>query len=240
MMPSPGRPGVNQLETKQAFWKCIAEGMESAAAAIACGVSQPLARWFREAGGMPPIEWAPRSGRYLSFSEREALALLWAQDFGVREIARRLSRSPSPLSRALRRNVATRGGTLAYRATVAQWKAERAAKLAGNERLRTYVQNRLAGAVADSGPPRTDGMAVGRTSAGALAGVRSKSVAACESIFLTMSLCGSPTKPFIRRATFRVVALCDANCPRVCVQAGHSACRAPERNNGVKALSPPR
>jgi len=156
MMSSPGRPGVNQLETKQAFWKCIAEGMESDAAALACGVSQPLGpRWFREAGGMAPIELSPRSGRYLSFSEREEIALLWAQDHGVREIARRLGRSPSTISRELRRNVATRSGTLTYRATVAQWKAERAAKrpkaakLAENERLRTYVQNRLAGAVAD-------------------------------------------------------------------------------------------
>jgi hypothetical protein len=157
MMPSPGRPGVNQLETKQAFWKCIADGMESEAAAIRSGVSQPLGpRWFREAGGMPPIEWAPRSSRYLSFSEREELALLRAQDHGVREIARRLGRSPSTISRELCRNAATRGGSLTYRATVAQWKAERAAqrpkvaKLAENERLRSYVQNRLARVVADS------------------------------------------------------------------------------------------
>jgi IS30 family transposase len=155
-MPSPGRPGVNQLETKQAFWNCIAEGMESDAAALACGVSQPLGpRWFRDAGGMPPIDLTPRSGRYLSFSEREELALLRAQDCGVREIARRLGRSPSTISRELRRNAATRGGTLTYRATVAQWKAERAAKrpktgkLAQNARLRAYVQNRLANTVAD-------------------------------------------------------------------------------------------
>ncbi len=77
MIPSPGRPGVNQFETKQAFWKFIAEGMASDAAALACGVSQSLGpRWFREAGGMPPIEWVPRSGRYLSFSKREEIALL--------------------------------------------------------------------------------------------------------------------------------------------------------------------
>ncbi|MFL9917763.1 IS30 family transposase [Paraburkholderia fungorum] len=155
-MSSPGRPGVNQLETKQAFWNCIAEGMESDAAALACGVSQPLGpRWFRQAGGMPPIDLAPRSGRYLSFSEREELALLRAQDCGVCEIARRLGRSPSTISRELCRNAATRGGTLTYRATVAQWKAERAArrpktsKLAENERLRAYVQDRLANAVTD-------------------------------------------------------------------------------------------
>jgi IS30 family transposase len=155
-MSSPGRPGVNQLETKQAFWNRIAEGMESDAAALACGVSQPLGpRWFRQAGGMPPIDLAPRSGRYLSFSEREELALLRAQDCGVCEIARRLGRSPSTISRELCRNAATRGGTLTYRATVAQWKAERAArrpktsKLAENERLRAYVQDRLANAVTD-------------------------------------------------------------------------------------------
>jgi IS30 family transposase len=131
--------------------------METEAAALECGVSQPLGpRWFREAGGMPPIELTPGGGPYLSFSEREEIALLRAQDCGVREIARRLHRSPSTISRELRRNAATRGGTLIYRATVAQWKAERAAerpkasRLAENERLKNYVQSRLAGAVTDS------------------------------------------------------------------------------------------
>ncbi|HHV7525938.1 TPA: IS30 family transposase, partial [Burkholderia orbicola] len=77
VMRSPGRPGVNQLDSKRAFWKCIAQGMETEAAALACNVSQPLGpRWFREAGGMPPINLAPHSGRYLSFPEREEIALL--------------------------------------------------------------------------------------------------------------------------------------------------------------------
>ena len=85
----------------------------------------------------------------------EEIALLRAQQCGVREIARRLGRSPSTISRELRRNAATRGGTLQYRATVAQWKAERAAKrpkaakLAHNKRLQTYVQERLWGAILD-------------------------------------------------------------------------------------------
>jgi IS30 family transposase len=74
----------------------------------------------------------------------------------VREIARRLGRHPSTISRELRRNAATRGGKLEYRATTAQWKAERAArrpkvaKLAANDRLRDYVQDRLAGTVTDA------------------------------------------------------------------------------------------
>ena len=102
-------------------------------------------RWFREAGGMPPSHLAPSakppSGRYLSFAEREEIALLRVQGHGVREIARRLGRAPSTLSRELRRNAATRGGGLEYRATTAQWHADRAArrpkpaKLAVNARL---------------------------------------------------------------------------------------------------------
>ena len=102
---------------------------------------------------MPPISLVPPSGRYLSFLEREELALLKAQGLGVREIARRLDRSPSTISRELRRNVATRSGQLRYRASIAQWKAERAArrpkpaKLADNDRLREYVEDRLSGVI---------------------------------------------------------------------------------------------
>ncbi len=103
---------------------------------------------------MPSISLRPLSGRYLSFAEREEIAILRVQDHGVREIARRLGRSPSTISRELRRNAATRGGRLEYRATTAQWHAERRAsrpkvsKLAASDRLRTYVQDRLAGTIA--------------------------------------------------------------------------------------------
>ena len=68
---------------------------------------------------MPPMDLAPLSGRYLSFREREEIAILKAQGTGVREIARQLGRSPSTISRELRRNAATRGGKLEYRASVA-------------------------------------------------------------------------------------------------------------------------
>jgi IS30 family transposase len=153
-MRSPGRPPVNRREIQQRFWRKIAEGLSSEDAAIACGVSTPVGtRWFREAGGMSPITLVPPSGRYLSFAEREEIALLRAQRCGVREVARRLGRSPSTISRELRRNAATRGGALEYRASTAQWHAERRArrpknaKLAVNDTLRQYVQDRLAGTV---------------------------------------------------------------------------------------------
>jgi IS30 family transposase len=103
---------------------------------------------------MPSVSRAPLSGRYLSFREREEIAILKAGGSGVREIARRIGRSPSTISRELRRNAATRSGGLEYRATTAQWHADRRArrskpaKLATNPRLREYVQDRLAGVIA--------------------------------------------------------------------------------------------
>ena len=141
--PAGGETGVPEVHCREDA---------SEAAASACGVSQPLGpRWFREAGGIPPISLVPHSGRYLSFAEREEIALLKAQRCGVREIARQLGRSPSTISRQLRRNAAIRSGSLQYRATVAQWKVERVTKRpkltkpAENERLPVYVQDRLAG-----------------------------------------------------------------------------------------------
>ena len=109
---------------------------------------------------MPPISLAPPSARYLSFAEREEIAILRAQGAGVRDIARRVRRAPSTVSRELRRNAATRSGGLEYRASTAQWHSHRRAKrpkiakLATNDRLRRYVQDRLAGTVrAEDGRP---------------------------------------------------------------------------------------
>jgi len=136
------------------FWRLIATGVTTVEASLAVGVSWPVgARWFRHAGGMPPISLADPTGRYLTFEEREEIAILRAKGKGVREIARAIGRDPGTVSRELRRNAATRGGKLEYRAGVAQWKAQqaakrpKAAKLVTNERLRQYVQDRLAGQV---------------------------------------------------------------------------------------------
>jgi IS30 family transposase len=138
-----------------AFWKQIAKGLLAEEAAAVVGVAQAVgARWFHNAGGMPPFDvgWKP-SGRYLSFSEREEIALLKVQGSGVREIARTLGRNPGTISRELRRNAATRGGKPEYRASVAQWKADiaaqrpKVAKLVAHPQLRTYVEDRLSGKI---------------------------------------------------------------------------------------------
>ena len=153
-MRSPGRPTVGRREHRQRFWEAVARGASSEDAAIAADVSAPVGtRWFREGGGMPSISLCRLSGRYLSFEEREEVAILHSQRVGVRAIAERIGRSPSTVSRELRRNAATRSGGLEYRATTAQWHADmrarrpKVAKLAAHEELRQYVQQRLAGTV---------------------------------------------------------------------------------------------
>lgn len=86
-------PGAHSLrrEVERQFWEEIATGITSEKAVEAVGVSQPAGtRWFRHRGGMPLFLSSPISGRYLSFAEREDIALLRAQDIGVREIARRV------------------------------------------------------------------------------------------------------------------------------------------------------
>ena len=167
-MRSLGRPPVAGREAQQRFWTAIARGLSSEEAAVSCGVSPPVGgRWFREGGGMPPLSVAPRSARFLSFAEREEIAIRRAQGAGVRAIAGRLRRAPSTVSRELRRNAATRSGGLAYRASTAQWhsarraKRPKTAKLAANERLRSYVQARLAGTVMAEDGTRVPGPHVG-------------------------------------------------------------------------------
>ncbi|WLB88636.1 IS30 family transposase [Bradyrhizobium japonicum USDA 135] len=170
-LPSPGRSSAAGRDEQNRFWKAIASGQSSEDAALAAGLSQPVgSRLFRKAGGMPPAMFRSSakalSGRYLSLAEREEIALLRVQDHSIREIGRRLGRDASTVSRELRRNAATRGGGLEYRATTAQWHADRSArrpkstKLALNATLRTYVEERLAGGVVAPSGAHVPGPAV--------------------------------------------------------------------------------
>ena len=155
---SPGRPAAARREHHQRFWASIAVGRSTEDAASEAGVSPGVGgRWFRKAGGMGPVHYSqsskPLSGRYLSFAEREEIAILRVQEHGIRAIARKLGRAPSTISRELRRNAATRSGGLEYRASTAQWHADRSsrrpktAKLVEGKALQRYVQDRLAGVV---------------------------------------------------------------------------------------------
>ncbi|MFT7593878.1 MAG: transposase [Paracoccaceae bacterium] len=160
-MRSPGRPKVAHRAQQVLFWRLIEKGVSSEEAAVQVGASAPVgSRWFREAGGMAPSQYsssAPSlSGRYLCFAEREEIALCRAQGLGVNAIADKIGRAASTVSRDLRRNAATRSGGFEYRATTAQWHADRAArrpkgtKLAQYDALRQYVEDRLSGQIIGS------------------------------------------------------------------------------------------
>jgi IS30 family transposase len=158
-----GHPPAGRREHRVRFWEAIARGASSEKAAVEAGVLPSIGvRWFRKGGGMRPLTLAPVSGRYLSFTEREEIAVLLAGGSGVREIARQLGRAPSTISRELQRNAAIGRGRVEYRASTAQRHADRRArrpkpaKLAVNAQLRAYVQARLSGAVR-----RPDGSAAG-------------------------------------------------------------------------------
>jgi IS30 family transposase len=160
---SGGHPPAGRRGHRVRFWEAITRGASSVDAATEAGVLPSIGvRWFRKGGGMPPLTLAPVSGRYLSFEEREEIAVLLARGCGVREIARQLGRAPSTISREVQRNAATRTGRPEYRASTAQTHADRRArrpkpaKLAVNPELRRYVQDRLAGEV-----QRPDGSVAG-------------------------------------------------------------------------------
>src|SRR5208282_3855455 len=121
-IPSPGRPSVAWRADRVRFWLAIARGAKTEDACVEAGVSGPVGfRWFRHAGGVNPLLPPTVTGRFLSFAEREEIAILHAQQLSAREIARRLGRDPSTISRELRRNASTRTFRLDYRATTAQW-----------------------------------------------------------------------------------------------------------------------
>lgn len=136
----------NQLvaELYQPFWGAWQAGeFLTDAAAVAGTYRHRGLAWLRQAGGVRPRRGRNLQGRYLSFAEREEIALARAAGESMRSIAARLGRSPSTISRELARN-GDRAGR--YRASSAHALAyERAcrpkpAKLVTNLVLRERVQ----------------------------------------------------------------------------------------------------
>ncbi|WP_278315513.1 IS30 family transposase [Lolliginicoccus levis] len=148
-----GRPRV-PAEHENRFWASIREGLGIEESAAAAGVSRVKGRaWFWDRGGVMPPATTGQRARSLGFAEREEIALLAARDHGVREIARRLGRAPSTISRELRRVTHRRSPDdrhrIPYRASTAQADADgrarrpKPARLATCLPLRREVQNRL-------------------------------------------------------------------------------------------------
>ena len=119
-------------EVVQVFWTALQGGEFITDAAAAAGTYRKQGtRWVIANGGVRPRRGRNLTGRFLSFAEREEIALARAAGESVRAIARRLGRSPSTISRELRRNAEAPGR---YRATTAH-----AAVAAQN--ARTFIPN---------------------------------------------------------------------------------------------------
>ncbi len=126
-------------------WDLRAKGVPSEEIAVLVGWSLTSVRThFREYGGVRPRVSARTSS--LTIEERIEIQACQRANMGVRKIARELGRSPSTISRELRRNTDDWGK---YRATRAQANAhERArrpkpSKLAAPGPLREWVQTEL-------------------------------------------------------------------------------------------------
>ena len=141
-----GRPPVSG-RVRREFWRQVRAGWSVDEASRLSGVSRPTAQgWFRRVGGVVP-SFAEPSGYRLSLAEREEIACLREAKHPVREIARRIGRPASTVSRELARNSTGQRGR--YRASKAQAEADRRAgrpkqrRLATNLPLRKQVQERL-------------------------------------------------------------------------------------------------
>jgi transposase, IS30 family len=103
-----GRRGrTRRLGVEDEYWQLIAAGTGTVEACRLVGLDRKTGyRWRAERGGLPPLRRheSQAGQRYLSQLERQRIATLKERGLAVREIARRLDRSPSTISRELKRN----------------------------------------------------------------------------------------------------------------------------------------
>ncbi len=128
-MRSPGRPEPSRAVQRQ-FWRLIATGITTRGGGaggwrVDAGRGPLVSSRWRHAADQPGRAHRPLSVLRRARGDRAAARPgPWAC---VRSPAQ-IGRDPATISRELRRNAATRGGKQEYRATVAQWKAQQAAK----------------------------------------------------------------------------------------------------------------
>jgi transposase, IS30 family len=113
---------------------------------VLANVRNPRTAWVQ--GERVPLARVEQviDARYLSLLERERLKDLVTAGMSIRQIAQVMGRSPSTISRELRRNTVARGGYLphtAHRLSVKRRERPRTAKLATDGPLRDYVAAKL-------------------------------------------------------------------------------------------------
>jgi len=156
-----GRPGVALTEVRQAFERLIAQGVSNSEACRVVGINRRTGtRWrygrdIPATGGRtlhyPPVittrQRRPTSARFLSEEERITISDLRRTGATVRAIAAELGRSPSTISRELRRNVDPAGRyrpSAAHRCAAGRRTRRRARRVDRDDALRAHVQQLLA------------------------------------------------------------------------------------------------
>lgn len=140
-----------QLDTETLFWQLLQSGVGAVEACREVGIGRKTGyRWRTGNGGLPPVRLAEtaRPGRYLSLLERQRIATLHRDGLGVRQIADRLGRAPSTVSRELRRNMRPHDnghydGDLAHARARERSRRPRRGRLLADPQLRAVVQEKL-------------------------------------------------------------------------------------------------
>ena len=159
-----GPGALPQVEKREQFARLIAQGFNNSEACRITGINRRTGKRWRHGRTIttrdgrklhyPPVVTtgagrAAReiSDRYLSEEERVRIADLRGAGAGVRAIAELTGRSPSTISRELRRNRDPGSGRYrpftAHKLAVRRRARPRAGKIAGDEVLRQFVRERL-------------------------------------------------------------------------------------------------
>ncbi len=154
--------GAKRLqEEREEYFRLVQQGYSNKEASRRVGIDSLTGRGWRNGRRFnsgrvePPVRSARAavtvsSGRYLREEERIHIADRFREKASIRAIAAELGRSPSTISREIRRNGALwRGSQWTYRPHVAQARAEarrprpKPGKIARCPRLRDYIQEHL-------------------------------------------------------------------------------------------------
>ena len=139
-----------QLDVEAQYWALLANGIGTVEACRTLGIGRKTGyRWRAETGGLAP-ERQPeggRSQRFLSLLDRQRIATLRRTGCGIREIARRLGRAPSTISRELRRNTAGHDrqydGDLAHARARQRARRPRRTRISRDGQLQAIIQTLL-------------------------------------------------------------------------------------------------
>ena len=156
------RVALPQTEKREQFARLIAQGFNNSEACRIAGINRRTGKRWRHGRTITTRDGRKRhypavittaavkreiSPRYLSEDERVQIADLRQAGAGVRAIAERLGRSPSTISRELRRNRDPGGGRYrpftAHKLAAQRRARPRAGKIARDEALREFVASRL-------------------------------------------------------------------------------------------------